>query len=711
MDETYYSLNISIHRLGEAYQLELSHIDPTSEAQVAPLRGAANFELTELLALQATQPAYGRALSRQLFADSQVKQRFVQVETAAQATGSCLRLSLCIDASAQELQALRWELLRHPDTDAELTSSETLLFSRFMVSRDWRPIKLRARTELRALIAVSAPAPAKLKQWSLAAVDFEGEVARITKALAGVEVCVLGGPDAPLTLDRLLDGLRAGVDILYLVSHGMFGRASKTPALILQDEAGEAAVVKAEDLTVRIGELQQGPRLVVLASCQSAGDGAQIPADQRTTAQASLAGRLADAGVPAVIAMQGFISMQTIEQMMPLFFTELLRDGQIDRALAVARGKVRGRADAWMPALYTRLTAGRIWYTPGFTGNKGEQVWRRLLKPVRDGKVVPILGPRLLQAAHGASHETAQRLAGASRFPLANHLWDDLPRVTAYMHVKESRYNALRAYQDQLLTDLIEQHRHWLPATEIPPQAKKPKLGKLLALVGDHLREHNQSDVYRILAELPASFYVTTNFDPLLERALKANDRPPQQVLTRWRYQSPPQSADEQKVAVPSAKAPLVYHAFGAFGAGTDDGLVLTEDDYFDYLLENAAGQLMPAVVESALVDNSLLFLGFRLTDWHFRVLFRLMMSLPGKERLKQYCHVAVQIDPDMQNMADVEGAKLYLAEYFGQEANIDIFWGSSEEFLQALHDELEAAGDLSTDDAPEQEDDDEWNF
>ncbi len=181
--------------------------------------------------------------------------------------------------------------------------------------------------------------------------------------------------------------------------------------------------------------------------------------------------------------------------MMPAFFSELLRDGQIDRALAVARGKIRERSDAWMPALYTRLAAGRLWYTPGFKGEKGKEIWRRLLKPVRDGKLVPILGPRLLEAAHGASHETALRLAGASHFPFAAHEWDDLPRVTEYMSVKESRYNVVRAYQDQLLTDLLAQHSSWLPPAEIPPANKKPKLGKLLALVGDHLRERNSTPV------------------------------------------------------------------------------------------------------------------------------------------------------------------------------------------------------------------------
>jgi hypothetical protein len=431
---------------------------------------------------------------------------------------------------------------------------------------------------------------------------------------------------------------------------------------------------------------------------------------QRTSVQATLAGRLADAGVPAVLAMQGNISMRSVEVMMPTLFTELARDGQIDRALALARARIRTHDDAWMPALYSRLSSGRLWYTPGFRGEAGQQVWRRLLRPVALGKVVPIIGPRLLEAAHGASHETAQRLASAIHYPFDHHYWDDLPRVTEYMSVKESRFNVIRAYQDQLLHDLIAAHRSWLPAAEIPPQNPKPRLGKLLALVGEHMRADTQ-DAYRILAELPAAIYVTTNFDPLLEAALAANQRPAQQLVTRWRHQKPPRSSEDEPAIDPTGTSPLVYHVFGAFGSNSDDSLVLTEDNYFDYLIETAAAKLLPPAVENALVDNSLLFLGFRLTDWHFRVLFRLMMNLPGRERLKQYCHVAVQFDPDLQTTGDVEGVKDYLAQYFGKEANIDIYWGSAGEFLQALRDELAAAGDLTVEPLAKQEDDDEWNF
>lgn len=709
MDDEHYALTISIHRFAETYRIEISHTDPSSDAQVAALWGEAGFDTTKLRGLASAHEQYGRALAQQLFSDGPIEERFLQVETAAQAVGRPLRVLICIDRSAQELQGLRWELLRHPRSGALLSTSESTLLSRFMVSRDWRPVKLRNRGELTALIAVAAPAD--LERLELAPVDFEREVPAVEEALAGIRVGVLGGPGSPLSLDGLLQRLRDGIDILYLVSHGMFGRRSRAPALVLQDAEGKAKPVTGEELATRIGELRHVPRLVVLASCQSAGDGEPVGEAQPTTAHATLAGRLADAGVPAIIAMQGKISMATVQAMMPALFSELLRDGHIDRALAVARGKVREHDDAWMPALFTRLLGGRLWYTPGFRGDTVTEVWRHLLKPVANGKVVPIIGPRLLEKAYGASHETAMRLAGANHYPFGVHQWDDLPRVTEYMSVKESRYNVVRAYQDQILADLLDQHEGWLPPQEIPPAVKKPKLGKLLALVGDHLRD-SAADPHRILAELPAAVYVTTNFDPLLERALRANDRKPQQVLTRWRYRKAPLEADEAAIAKPTAKEPLVFHVFGAFGADDDGSLVLTEDDYFDYLIHASAAQLIPPKVESALVDNSLLFLGFRLTDWHFRVLFRLMMNLPGRERLKHYRHVAVQLDPDLQTLADIERAKAYLAEYFGKEANIDIYWGSSEDFLVALRDELRTAGELGVEEASEAEESgDEWDF
>jgi hypothetical protein len=372
------------------HEVALSYRGPGSDAEDPVARGIVRFDLTGLLELEARPMEYGKLLASQLLADGALMVEFVRAE--AKASSGVLRMILRIDPSAQELHRLRWELLRHPQSGVLLSTSETVLLSRSISSRNAREVKLRARKAVTALIAISAPAPDKLRSMGLAEVDYEGEVKRVRDALGGVEVRTLGGPTDPLTVDRLSEQLRDGVDILYLVSHGMLGRLTGVPALALQDDEGEAKWIKAEDLADRIGELLHRPLLVVLASCQSAGDGNLVA--QGTTAQVTLVGHLADAGVPAIIAMQGLITMRTIEMMMPVFFKELLRDGQIDRALAVARSKVRDRDDAWMPALYTRLKVGCLW--DNSLGDSPETHWghrRRVKRRVWVGAMsVALLG-------------------------------------------------------------------------------------------------------------------------------------------------------------------------------------------------------------------------------------------------------------------------------------------------------------------------------
>lgn len=356
-----FTLRIAIDKVAWNYRVELSYSDPRSQAQVAPQRGEPVFDLDVLLELKEANEDYGKALTRQLLADPELERRFLEVERAAQASDRFLRILLHIDPSAQELHGLRWELLRHPRSGAVLSTSQSVVLSRFMVSDDARPVTLRTRAELTAVVAVSAPSIESLQHMKLAPVDYEGEAERARAALDGMEIRVLGGPGSPLTIDRLLESLRDGVDILYLVCHGMFGRRTDAPALILQDDEGAAQASKGQDLAVRIEELRERPRLVVLVSCHSAGDGTPGIAGLGTTPQATLAGRLAEAGVPAVLAMQGLITMATVEAMMPVVLGELRRDGRIDRALAVARGTIRGHHDWWMPVLYTRLLGGRLW--------------------------------------------------------------------------------------------------------------------------------------------------------------------------------------------------------------------------------------------------------------------------------------------------------------------------------------------------------------
>ena len=95
----------------------------------------------------------------------------------------------------------------------------------------------------------------------------------------------------------------------------------------------------------------------------------------------------------------------------------------------------------------------------------------------------------------------------------------------------------------------------------------------------------------------------------------------------------------------PDPEHPLVFHIFGFFR--DENSLVLTEDDYFEYLISLIQYKpRIPGVVGHQTTSTSLLFLGFQLTDWNFRVLYRLIMSQEGSSKLKQLTHVAVQVDP-----------------------------------------------------------------
>ena len=70
-----------------------------------------------------------------------------------------------------------------------------------------------------------------------------------------------------------------------------------------------------------------------------------------------------------------------------------------------------------------------------------------------------------------------------------------------------------------------------------------------------------------------------------------------------------------------SAERPLVYHLFGRLNDLRSS--VITEDNYFDFLIHFwKEREGVPKVVRAALTNTSLLFLGFRMHHWDFRVLF-----------------------------------------------------------------------------------------
>jgi hypothetical protein len=91
-----------------------------------------------------------------------------------------------------------------------------------------------------------------------------------------------------------------------------------------------------------------------------------------------------------------------------------------------------------------------------------------------------------------------------------------------------------------------------------------------------------------------------------------------------------------------------------------------------------------------ALTRQPLLFIGYSLRDWSFRMLFYgLVRSVADVQRRR---HVSVQLPPlaGESETTHERRARNYLTEYF-QQLNISVFWGTASDFCAELADRLES--------------------
>ncbi len=688
----YADFEIGLHRrVSGTYSVEMCFSQPNEDCDHRDA-AEAQFDFNTLRAAASDPLAYGQKLAEGLFASPQARVAFERARTAVQQQTPPLglRVRLLIGLSAPELHILRWETLTLPGSVSLLSTNESMLFSRYLSSQDWRPVRLRPKSDLKALVV--AAGPADLQQvYSLAPIDAAAEIERARQNLGDIPMTALPAGGRRATLNELIACLRDGApDILYLVCHGALIRGE--PWLLLEGEDGNAQRVAGSDLVNRLQDLPDRPRLVVLLSCQSAGqgkDGDAAGTKPSAIGLPALGPRLAEAGIPAVLAMQGEMSMETAARFMPAFFREVCRDGQIDRALAAARGEVRDRPDFWMPVLYSRLKSGQIWYVPRFSGS-GFDAWEALHNAIHEKRCTPVLGPGLMEPWLGRQSELARHWAEKYRYPLASFDRDELPRVAQYI----SRRDGAVALQSELNRALREEIQKRFPSA-IPGELAQaefwtlPQARKVMRAVAEQSWDGPAMQIQRWLAGLRLPIYITTNPDDLLTQALEKCGAKPQVRLCPWWG-----PADEEELeskclydGEPSESEPLVYHLYGHLA--TPASLVLSEDNFFDFLIGFTRQKShIPPIVRDVLMSTSLLFLGFRTDDWAYRVLFRTLIAQKGAAQFRENKHVNAQVEPEEGRLVDTERARRYLEEIFTKD-NIAIYWGRSEDFLRDLAQQL----------------------
>jgi CHAT domain-containing protein/SIR2-like protein len=661
------------------YVAELRFAQPGSEIVRPPVWAPVTFDFARLLGAQHTPAVYGDLLAGFLRDPPERRDLFRYACDAAALASYDLRVRLFIGANASDLHRLRWELLSDPESGAPLFTSSRRPFSRLLGTCDLRPVRLRPRDQLRALIVIANPSD--LHRYCpnggtpLPPIDVAGELEAARLGLGSLDPTELAS-GGTATLDGMLSRLRSGqgCDILFLACHGAMHDGK--PLLWLEKPDGTADVIVGRDFVQRLCELPVLPRLIVLVSCQSAGDGS-------VELVHAIGPSLATEGIPAVVAMQGNISMETARTFLRVLFENMQEDGRIDRAVAIARGAVRGHPDWWTPVLFLRIASGSIWYVPG-SGDREFDKWPALLGCIENGKTLPILGTGMLESLVGDMRELTRSWAEAHGFPGASiQDEEDMPHVAQFLSVVQAdEYLRNTLFVDGLRGRITERLARILGQQGTKSRVKDATpLDELVRRCGREQRCHEAREPHRVLASLPLPIYITTNPDDLLHDALIEAGKAPQREFCRWTSRADflPGIYEREPGFEPTAARPLVYYLFGHLSDPVS--IVLTIDDYLDHLLAVAQDpELVPKLVRAALAKRALLFLGFRSDDWNFRALFRYIVRQPGSEARRRFAHVAAQLEPDEGRLAAPERVRQYLEQYFGHES-VTIYWGTVERF------------------------------
>lgn len=622
----------------------------------------------------------GAALFAWLMGDSSV----VAAWTEARSRQPQRRIRLVIAKDAPELHALPWELLVETRADhvpVALAAAAATPFSRYFAGA-WQPGRPVLARPIRVLAAIASPSD--LADLGLPAFDIDHEWQILADATGDLDVETIRLPQ-PCTLAALETALRDGVHILHVVAHGGFDPDSGQAFLALCDDAGKASLVTDQQMAGMLARILQDTqtdaerrlRMVFLDSCETA---------SRDSADAfrGFAPTLVQAGVPAVMAMQEAIAVETSQLFTATFYQRLLAHGLVDLACNEARATLltRNLPGAAIPVLFMRLPGGLLFGRRGqILGQQADIFWETLLENIRFEECVPFLGPGVTARLLPSPQDLAVSLAQKYGYPFPDGT--DLPRVAQFVATTDS--TRLRRDFNRLLAE------GFLGKLGLDPAGagRRAELADIVA-ASDWIQRSRglaETEIHQDLADLGLPLYLTTNYDPFMAQALADRGRAVRQEIVPWQEAVRAQAGRPQRLLdpEPSSEQPVVVHLFGAT---TDPmSMVLTEDDHLDFLARIARDHeyMLTADVSQALAKSTLLFLGFRLQDLEMKVILRGLLKNLALETWDRL-NVAVQLDEAQVDEDRVQQVVNYFQKYFAK-SKIDVFWGSVEQFVTELHD------------------------
>ena len=279
-----------------------------------------------------------------------------------------------------------------------------------------------------------------------------------------------------------------------------------------------------------------------------------------------------------------------------------------------------------------------------------EDAWDDLLSFIEDKRVIPIIGPDLLEVETETGPRPlydwlAEKLA--AKLGVDTNLLPqpyDLNDVVCW-------YQSMRGRREEAYVRLRALLRE---AAFAPPRA----LQKLAAI--SHF-----------------DLFVTTTFDSLLEQAL--NTERFNGALTTDTIVYAPNRVTDLPCAREALQRPVVYHLFGRVSASPT--YVISDEDTLEFICALQSDHLVPEKLFHELEHNHLLFIGSNFTNW----LARLFLRMAKRRRLSDPRNVG-------EVLADSYSNKDERLMTFLQQVSVRTrFYSGAEKFVDELHERWQA--------------------
>lgn len=596
-----------------------------------------------------------------------------------------LRFRLRVNSNLTDIQKLEWEFLYDEKNNLRLACSSEIAFSRYEnVPHD--PGEL-VKEKMKVLVVIANPND--LSSYNLPKINRE-EIKKGLESILNANDFEYEFIAPPVTPGKILDRLgKEDIHMVHIQAHGMPPAYNKTSVtdpveraiIILEKDDGTANFVQEKTLSTIFNS--KTVRLVNLVVCHSGEKGRDDPFS-------GLGPYLVGKGIPAVVAMQQPIAMDTADFFNEHFYKNLARSGAVDQAANMARSQIYlndSKNRSWgAPVVFMRMKDGLL-FEPGrgVVVNKpppGYIDWDTIVTAIgppgsNGSKVVPFLGPGIKEGLFPSDEEVAKEWAAEHGYPFHH---GNLQGVAQFVCTRSS----IDALHGMLVEKYMNSLKNKFNELDI---SKQHSLKSIIETVVKNRFYEEEMESHRILSQFPFPLYVTTNFDCFMTETLKnQRGKEPQKRLCNW-YQDSVKSTElesDYKDMRGSVERPLVFHLYGSFE--DEDSLVLTEDDHLDFLGDISRNEnCIPTHVKSMLTKSILLFLGYNLNSLNCRALFRgIVRDLKSKRG--RYRLAILQISPDLER-EEINNLKNFLSKYC-KNLHTEMFVGKVGDFLKILHEQ-----------------------